>query len=348
VATRILIAGETGNHCLEMSYYNAFVKAGYVTKLYDTKKAVRHYARFGNLGYTIHRFFPVEAWLRKANKEFTNDVKAFNPDIVIAFTGAEILPGSFAYIKSILPVKLVWYWADPLPNLTRYIHQSLSLTDLVASYSRSSLAVFEQMGAKNTCWLPFAGDVEAHFKPAVRREVYKFDISFIGSWRPERESALKIIYENFPALRFKVSGPYWKRCGFAPIRKLASEQPIFGKDFAAIVQDSFLNLNVIDNSNFPSVNMRFFEILAAGGLELCSAGPEMEDIFIDKQHLLYFTDEVSLVNSIKYALENKDNVEQIKIAGQQTLTEKHLYTHRIAEIQKALKELQTIDLLAKV
>src|SRR6188768_390607 len=133
MSKRIMIAGEVGNHCLEMSYYDAFAAAGYEVKLYDTKTAVKKFARGGKLGYRIHQFFPVESWLRKANKEFTEEVKLFKPDLLLAFTGAEILPGSFAYIKSILPVKIAFYWADPLPNLTRYIHQSLPLTDLLAS-----------------------------------------------------------------------------------------------------------------------------------------------------------------------------------------------------------------------
>jgi len=326
---RIMIAGETGNHCLEMSYHKAFLNAGFETRLYDTKKAVAHYIRGGRIGSKLHQFFPVEAWLRKANKDFTEQVKEFRPDILIAFTGAEILPGSFAYIKSILPVQIVWYWADPLPNLTRYIHQSLPLTDLVASYSRSSMNVFKQMGAKSTCWLPFAADTDAHFVQAAARGTYQYDISFVGSWRPEREEALKIIFENFPGMRFKVSGPYWNRCSFLPIRKLSSTRALYGNDFSAIVQDSFLNLNVIDRSNFPAVNMRFFEIIAAGGLELCSAGPEMEDVFTNKEHLLYFNNEESLVNTMKYAFANKEKMESIKLAGQRLLCSEHLYSHRI-------------------
>jgi spore maturation protein CgeB len=333
---RILIAGETGNHCLEMSYYKAFLDAGYEVKLYDTTMAVKKYARPGKLGYRIHQFFPVEAWLRKANKEFTEEVKLFKPDILIAFSGAEILPGSFAYIKSILPIQIVWYWADPLPNLSRYLQQSLPLTDMVASYSRSSLEAFRLMGARSTCWIPFAADADSHFVKAAPQEKYEYDISFIGSWRPEREYSLKTIFENFPGLRFKISGPYWNRCNYAPLRKLASTQSVYGKLFSKIVQNSFLNLNVIDKSNFPSVNMRFFEIITAGGLELCSAGPEMEDIFINKEHLLYFNTQENLVDAVRYAYNNKQKMEEIKIAAQQLLREKHLYSHRVASLQSSL------------
>lgn len=336
---RVLIAGETGNHCLEMSYYKAFLDAGYEVKLYDTKNAIKKYTRLGKLGYRIHQFLPVETWIRKANKEFTEEVKLFKPDILIAFTGAEILPGSFAYIKSILPTKIIWYWADPLPNLSRYLYQSLPLVDLVASYSSSSLGVFSRMGARLTCWLPFAADLDAHFLKASTKKEYAYDISFIGSWRPEREEALKTIFENFPELRFRISGPYWNRCNFIPLRRMSSTKSIYGKKLSEIVQNSFLNLNVIDRSNFPAVNMRFFEIIAAGGLELCSAGPEMEGTFINKAHLLYFNSQENLADVVQYALNNRDKMEEIKKAAQQLLCEKHLYKHRVETLKSLITNL---------
>ncbi|MBK6390610.1 MAG: hypothetical protein IPF70_08580 [Saprospiraceae bacterium] len=70
------------------------------------------------------------------------------------------------------------------------------MLDLVASYSRSSLDVFSQMGARSTCWLPFAADLDAHFLKASTKKKYAYDISFIGSWRPEREEALKTILKT--------------------------------------------------------------------------------------------------------------------------------------------------------
>jgi spore maturation protein CgeB len=333
MAKKVLIAGETGNHCLEMAYQKAFADAGHTVALYDTKKAVWQYARGGHWGYQLHRFFTVEAWVRKANKNFCEFVKAFRPDILMVFTGAEILPGSFAYIKSILPnTKIVWYWADPLPNLTQYIYKSLVFADLLASYSKSSLAVFGTMGAKKTCWLPFAGDVEAHFKQAEKKENYPFDISFIGSWRPEREAALKTIHQHFPFLQFKICGPYWHRCKYKPIRKIASSQPIYGKFFTEVVQQTFLNLNVIDTTNYPAANMRFFEIISAGGLQLCSATPEMEVEFQNRKQVLCFNTEEAIVETIQHALNNRAAMEDIKIAGQQLLLSQHLYLNRVAQL----------------
>src|ERR1700754_4709998 len=129
MSRRILIAGETSNHSLEMAYYKALTELGAEVQLYDTRKAIEKFARPTRWAYQLHRFFPVESWLKKAGKDLAIAAKAFEPDVVLAFSGAEILPGAFAYLKSLSPVKICWYWADPLPNLSRYLHMSLPLTD---------------------------------------------------------------------------------------------------------------------------------------------------------------------------------------------------------------------------
>jgi len=326
--SKIIIAGESGNHCLETSFYEAFRELGHEVVLFDTKKAVQKYARPGKWGYKFHTFVPVDAWVKKANKDFVNVVKGIQPDLLVAFTGAEILPGTFAYIKTLFPVRIAWYWADPLLNLNRYILDSLPLTDMVASYSRNTLHVFEQMGVKKAAWLPFAGDKLAHYSPAAQRGSYEHDVSFIGSWRPEREEVLKNIHILFPHLRLKISGPYWQRCAYSPLKKLADSRPLFGKAFSSVVQRSFLNLNVMDDLNYPGVNMRFFEIPMAGGLELCSAAPEMENVFADREHLLYFSGKDRLAEQIEYAFAHKEEIERIKLNGQALLMQEHLYTHR--------------------
>ncbi len=337
MAKNILIVGDTGNHCLETSYYEAFHALGCEVTLFDIRKAVQKYARPGKWAYRIHQFFPVESWLRKANKELAEKVLSLKPDIIIAFTAAEVLPGTFAYIKTILPAAIVWYWADPLPNMNRYIHSSLALTDLLASYSSSSLKAFEMMGAKKTFWIPFAGDVKAHFEAAAAKEKYTYDISFVGSWRPEREAALRVLYESFDGLKLKITGPYWNRCTFQPLQKIANTKPLYGKAFTEVVQNSLLSLNVMDSNNYPAVNMRFFEIFSSGGAQLCSSGPEMQQVFRDKEHLLYFAGNNELIAQMQYALANRDKIEAMKKNAQALLLSDHMYRQRAIALLAALE-----------
>jgi spore maturation protein CgeB len=210
------------------------------------------------------------------------------------------------------------------------------LTDTLFSYSKASLKVFRMMGAAGTEWLPFAGDISAHYRQAAEQEAYKWDLSFIGSWRPEREKALEVLHKALPTLRLRVSGPYWNRCSYQPIKKMAVSKPLYGKDLADVVASSFLNLNVMDDTNYPASNMRFFEIITAGGMEICSSSPEMEDIFRQREHVLYFSDEKQLVDQVHFAMQNRQLIEKIKLNGQQLLMESHLYKHRAQAILNVL------------
>ena len=76
---------------------------------------------------------------------------------------------------------------------------------------------------------------------------------------------------------------------------------LYGEDFSKVVQSSRINLNIIDDTNFPAANMRFFEIPVLGGIEVSSLCPELENDFINQEHLFYYKnlgDLVEIVNSI--------------------------------------------------
>lgn len=330
-----MIVGESGNNCLENSFEKAFKQLNCEVHIFDIKKSTESFAKPSLIGANIHRFLRIEAWTRKSNKELVNFVKKFKPNLLLGFTNAEILPGTILYLQSIMPNLIIsWYWPDPLPNLSAHVYNNLPLLDCLFSYSKSSLTSFKSLGCKTVAWIPFAGDIAAHYLASREKKEYLHDVSFVGSWRPERENALRIIHQNFPHFRIKVSGPYWNRCTYKPIKKIAAQKPLFGKDFTQVIQASFLSLNVMDDLNFPSANMRFFEIPIAGGAQLCSDSPEMKSIFIDKEHLLYFTNEEELVKAVEFSLQQKEKIQEMKIKCQQLIIDKHLYIHRAEEILK--------------
>lgn len=331
MASSIVIVGETGNFCLEMSYHQAAQDLGMESYLFDSREAILGNAKFGKLGRELHRFYPLRSWLRKGNKSFVEFIMARKPEYIILFTGAEILPGTIGYLRSISNAKIIWYWADPLLSLSDYILGGAKLSHLVASYSKASLPVFEQLGAPRTVWVPFAADTQAH-QWNVESAEYRYDVSFTGSWRPEREKVLATIHKAIPGIRLRVDGPYWERCQYDPIRKLAGKKPLFGPDFSTIVSQSLLSLNVTDTTNYPAANMRFFEILASGGAELVSGSDEMKVDFIADQDLMYFNDEASLLDRIQFALKNPDMISKIRKNGHLKVKTDHLYINRLKKI----------------
>ena len=94
-------------------------------------------------------------------------------------------------------------------------------------------------------------------------------------------------------------------------------------------------MNIIDDTNFPSANMRFFEIPTAGGLQITSACPEMEQVFKHREHLLYFKDTRDLSVQIEWALQNPDALKTMRQRAQQLIHQQHNYDQRLQTIVAA-------------
>jgi spore maturation protein CgeB len=80
--------------------------------------------------------------------------------------------------------------------------------------------------------------------------------------------------------------------------------------------------------------MRFFEIMASGGTQLVSGSDEMKDIFLDKEHVLYFNDEHTLIEKLEFALGNREEIMRIRSKAYKEVSENHLYIHRLKEMLK--------------
>ncbi|HEY0678976.1 MAG TPA: glycosyltransferase [Chitinophagaceae bacterium] len=302
---KILIAGAFSNFCLETSFKNGFEQNGHEVRTFDIKKAIGKNVRFGKFGSVLNNFLPVEPWIHKANRELVIMAKQFKPDVLVCAANNEVHSGSLAFLKSILPLKVVLIWPDTLFNLGRNVLVSAPFYDLVAAHSSSAVKIFQQYGFKNVEWLPFAGDLDAHYGEPMKAEDFMHDLTFVGGNRPERESVIAFIIKKFPELRVKVWGPYWNRTENQAIKKIANPSPLYGRDFTRVVQSSFISLNIIDDTNYPGSNMRFFEIPTAGGLQFCSACPEMEPRYKNGEHLYYYHSEDELAQQITWCMSNK-------------------------------------------
>jgi spore maturation protein CgeB len=160
--------------------------------------------------------------------------------------------------------------------------------------------------------------------------MYRADVSFIGGWRPEREKVLS----QFKGLDLKIWGPDWgRRCrGNSVIMDSWQGRPALGQEFSKVVTASKINLNIIDPTNFPAANMRFFEIPTAGGLQLSSQCPEMENDFCHGVHIFYYRDSKDLREHVSYLLANPDVCSKVAEAGRTRVLGAHTYTARISAI----------------
>ncbi|MFC5409149.1 glycosyltransferase [Larkinella bovis] len=329
---KVLIVGDVNNYSLESSYRRAFQQLKDAVQEFSIYREVERYTRFGRLGLSLNRFWPVDAWLRKANRALAVAIKSGMPDLVLVFGNAPVLFSTLAFAKSISNVRFVLVWPDPLTGMQAHVREAAALYDGVATYCRASKPVFEQLGFCQVHWVPLAADPVLH-KTEPRKNAFGYDLTFVGAWRPEREQALSVIIRQFPHLKMGIRGTDWQRVNDPVLRPFLLRQPLRGRAYSDMLNQSRINLNVIDDTCFPAANMRFFEIAIAGGLQLASACPEWEAIYKDGEQVLYYHTDAELVTQVRRGLQNPLEAESIRQTGFRYTLKEHTYQQRAEQLK---------------
>ncbi len=328
---KVVFAGAAINeHCLEASYRRAFERLGFEVHWFDTVSAQRKYIRLGKAGQYLNDFIGIQPWIKKMQREFAVQTKNLRPDLILVFCNARIHVNVLAFLKSVLPAKIVLIWPDTLFNIEAHVAQSAALYDGLASYSREAVPVFRRLGFSRVEWIPLAADELLHGGFEVP-EQFRYDLTFIGNARPERIRMLESLTRHFPALKMGIWGGGWRNVSPA-LKPFVTEKHVYGREFAGLMNASGITLNVIDDTNYPSANMRFFEAPICRSLQLSSACPEWEDEYRDLRHLAYFHNEEELLAKTEHLLTHAQAGREIREAAYALTTERHTYYHRAQQI----------------
>ena len=329
---RFLFYSLSDPHGLAYSYQNAAVALDHYCTYYDYELAYRRHVPFGKWGFKLHQQLYFENLHYKASRDFVIYVKDQRPDAIFFFTNAPVTSGALIFIKSILPaVKLVLVWPDSLLNFTPLTIANLPLFDYVASYSSTALPLFQKMTTAKVEFVPLAADESIHQMAPANNYTRLF--GFVGGWRPEREAQIEVVAHHFGPDKLFIHGPYWReKCTSPHLKTSIRSSGIRGKELAAFFNSTLLNLNVIDDTNYPSANMRFFEIPVAGGLQLSTSCPEMENDFKDLESVIYFQNASELIDKSEKVISGTINGFDIKMNAHQKVIVNHTYQVRVAQI----------------
>lgn len=102
-------------------------------------------------------------------------------------------------------------------------------------------------------------------------------------------------------------------------------------------RESAINLNMVNGNAETGLNMRHFEITAAGGFMLCQRQPEIEECFKIGTECDVFDSESELLEKIHYYLAHPKERVQIALAGQQRTLLEHLYSHRLSTVVETVR-----------
>ena len=133
--------------------------------------------------------------------------------------------------------------------------------------------------------------------------------------------------------KFHLIGPGWDRAyGLAAMPRITSNEGYFNH-----FREVAINLNFVNGNAETGLNMRHFEITAAGGFMLCYEHPELASHFEIGKECATFHDEADLLKKIDYYLANPDQRLTIAQAGQQRTLTEHLYSHRLDRLLQMIE-----------
>lgn len=335
-----MLLSPDGSPWLLGSYGRGLRSIGVDVYHWDFDAALNRHVKLGRVGSVFSNFVPVEPWITKANRDLIRLVLERSPDVLVFAGASPVRAGALAQIKMSRPnTKIVMVWPDTLLNLSNAMISCLPVCDLVASYSSTAVELLRRLGAPRVEWLPFAADTEL-FPESVTlteadRSKFGCDVSFVGNHRPERERAITALADA--GLSVKVWGsPGWVKGAANPerMRSVFGGEVLIGTSLVKAVRCSRISLNVIDDTNYPAANMRFFELYACGGTPLSSACPEMVDEYPDGECAVYFEPR-ELVMKAREMLASRELCDRVAERGRAVTLASHTYAERGRAILRA-------------
>ena len=142
----------------------------------------------------------------------------------------------------------------------------------------------------------------------------------------ERMRIMKLLSERFSVDLYTASDtsslPQIHNRGLA---KTMEEMPI-------IFHNSKINLNITSKSIRCGLPLRIFDILGCGGFVLTNFQPELPELFVPGEDLIYYEDMEDLVYKTDYFLHHDAERREIAQKGFETVQTYHTYPIRLEQM----------------
>ncbi len=257
------------------------------------------------------------------NNEILKITSSFEPDIVLSYKGAFVLPETLKVLKD-RKIHLINFY----PDVSFHTHGNLLLKTLGLYDKIFTTKTFglndlrDQLGIVNAAFIPHGFDPQVH-RPIntdfIPKE-YFCDLSFIGTYSPKKEQILSSIKKSLPEIRVLIWGDQWEKSKNSMLKSSIMHKAILGDLYAAGISASKINLAILSEqvkgaSSGDLITSRTFHIPASGGFMLHEKNVESIKYFKEGEEAEFYSDNSELVSKIKYYLTHNEKRIQIAEAG---------------------------------
>ena len=285
---------------------------------------------------------------KRINQDLVKHAQRFKPDLLLVNGGWTIYPETIISIKA-KHKTITANWIADYPNKFDEHLRAGPAYDYFFTSGTDSLLKYQQAGHRNGHWLPFACDAGIH-RPveltAAEKARYACDICFVGSCYTER---LEIL-QHLAQFNVGIWGSGWEKLPVhSPLRQFIRGASLQPEEWVKSFSGAKIVLNIIGHRcdvmtpyvpehEFRMTNTKVFEILGCNAFQLVDAKADVAALFKDGQHLAIYQDGPTLVERVKYYLNNEQERAEIALRGREEVLSHHTYQHRIKEIVSVIQQ----------
>lgn len=292
-------------------------------------------------------YLPFET-AEQANAALLRSVREYRPDFVLGLKLERITPASLRAIRRTGARVVHWYVDCFTPNVPRWIKPLLDEVDLFLTTARGMVPKYQALTRAPVHWLHEGVYLPAYrpvaLTPAERRVVGS-PVAFIGSiyQPPVRNPHLagrRLELFNRIGARFglRVWGPQ-VRVPPSPAFRLRL-WPTYHQQYVAVCNSSaiVLGINTVNSVELYFSN-RTFLTLAAGGFHLTEYVPQLQELFENGRHLVWYHSDAECLDLIAYYLKRPAARARIAAQGQAWTRRRYGMGRQVAKLLDLVKTL---------
>lgn len=292
---------------------------------------------FLNRNELTWRFLRKISWLKRVNNKRWNKIlvdscRRIRPDVLFATKGVIIYPETLLEIKAMGITAVNWFMENlDHKNYIRWFLKTHRYYDYFFNYDPM---IAEKFKSSNLRYLPVGLDPDFYRVRNLsqkEKEFFSCDVCFVGALYPEREKLLSAVKKM--GVNLKIFGwPKWKISSLT--ENYYGSLSVDG--IAKVYNLAKISLNSNLQPQNGGVNLKTFEIPAAGGFQISDNQPELKNIFEPGEEVETYETENELLDKIRFYLSNENKRKKIALAGHQRVLKDHTLNQRIKTILETI------------
>lgn len=273
------------------------------------------------------------AWAQRQRQQLLAAMHTGNWDVLLSIQG-KLDAATVHQLRRHSPgLRVVFWWGDILTDKGRAaIQQAAEFSDRILVSYRGSHEQLQPVFGKRLVYFPFGVSTAYHSVPqmtARERKRFTADVAFVGTCYPERCELVRYLNTRL-ASPVRVWGRGWRHC-----RGIHGHGALSLQDSLKVHACSRISLNLHHHDTDNGCNMKFYEIPAAGGFQLCDWQPLLRDTELG-QHTIACRSLPEFAESIDYYLSHEQQRRDMATAASSAAFASAGYRQ---QLEKLLEEL---------